>query len=124
MKRIKLAFGGSIYMENYGKQKEEDRIKIYDSDNKYLDYFDVETAEGAAERGKTSIQETFDYWAQEMSECLTIEDLLAFLNTDWEEIFPDKDAAMRSLGMSQQEFDNNEWINHIGKYYIKMYKFY
>ena len=124
MKKIVLAFGGFIYIEELGKQEEEDRIKIYDSDKEYLDYFSIDwITENITEIYQgMSIQDALDFLAYKMEEKESVVDLLDFLGVEWEAIFPNTGAAMRSLDMGSQELDNNEWINHIGKYYIKIYE--
>ena len=123
MKQIGLAFGGFIYIEEFGEQEEEDRIKIYDSDKKYLDYFPLDLFQDVANREEVSAKEVLDEWGEEMSGCLSVEDLLDYLNTDWEAIFPNESAAMHILDIDAPELDNSEWINHIGKYYIKIYEY-
>ena len=125
MKEIELKFGGSIYMEDYGEQEEEDRIKVYDSNKEYLEYFSTDwIIENITEIYQgMSIQEALDFLAYKIEEKESIVDLLDFLGVEWEAIFPNTAAATHSLDMDSQELDNNEWINHIGKYYIKIYEY-
>lgn len=120
MKQIDLRFGGKLYMELYGEQEEEDRIKIYDSDKEYLDYFTVESLQEMADMNERSVQDILDEYAEEMSEKENVIDLLDWLCIEWEAVWPNRFRAMETLEMDIHEFDNNEWINHIGSYYIKI----
>lgn len=120
MKEIKLKFGGKIYIESFGEQEEKDRIKIYDSDEEYLDYFTVESLQEMADMNEKSVQDILDEYAEKMSEKENVIDLLDWLAIEWEAIWPNKFRAMEALDMDIHEFDQNEWINHIGKYYIEV----
>lgn len=120
MKQIDLKFAGKIYMELYGEQEEKDRIKIYDSDKEYLDYFSVESLQEMADMNQKSVQDILDEYAEKMSEKENVIDLLDWLCIEWEAVWPNKFRAMETLDMNIQEFSQNEWINRIGNYYIKI----
>ena len=120
MKQIDLRFGGKLYMELYGEQEEKDRIKIYDSDKEYLDYFSVESLQEMANMNQKSVQDILDEYAEKMSEKENVIDLLDWLCIEWEAVWPNKFRAMETLDMNIQEFSQNEWINRIGNYYIKI----
>lgn len=120
MKQIDLKFGGKLYMELYGEQEEKDRIKIYDSDKEYLDYFSVESLQEMADMNEKSVQDILDEYAEEMSEKENVIDLLDWLGIEWEAVWPNKFRAMETLEMSAQELDNNEWMNRVGLYYLKI----
>lgn len=120
MKQIDLKFAGKIYMELYGEQEEKDRIKIYDSDKEYLDYFSVESLQEMANTNQKSVQDILDEYAEKMSEKENVIDLLDWLCIEWEAVWPNKFRAMETLDMNIQEFSQNEWINRIGNYYIKI----
>ena len=120
MKQIDLKFGGKIYMELYGEQEEKYRIKIYDSDKEYLDYFSVESLQEMADMNQKSVQDILDEYAEKMSEKENVIDLLDWLCIEWEAVWPNKFRAMETLDMNIQEFSQNEWINRIGNYYIKI----
>lgn len=120
MKQIDLKFAGKIYMELYGEQEEKDRIKIYDSDKEYLDYFSVENLQEMANMNQKSVQDILDEYAEKLSEKENVIDLLDWLGVEWEGIWPNKFRAMETLEMNIQEFSQNEWMNHIGNYYIKI----
>lgn len=115
MKEITLKFGGTIYMEWYGEQEEEDRIKVFDSDKNYLDYFSVESLEEVRSWcWDLSIQNLLDIYADHMAEKKSVEALLGYLEINWLAIYPSVAALRKAEGLEV----TNEWVNHIGKYYV------
>lgn len=124
MKEITLKFGGTIYMEWYGEQEEKDRIKVFDSDKEYLDHLSVESLEETRSmyRG-LSIQDLLDVYADNMAEKESVEALLDYLNINWYAIYPSKAALIEATDRDVHEIDADEWINHIGKYYIEVEKY-
>lgn len=121
MKEITLKFGGTIYMEWYGEQEEEDRIKVFDSDKEYLDYFSVESLEETRSMYKgLSTQDLLDVYADQMAEKESVEALLDYLGVEWRAIYPNKAALIEATDRDVHEIDEDEWINHIGKYYVEV----
>lgn len=121
MKEITLKFGGTIYMEWYGEQEEEDRIKVFDSDKEYLDHFSVESLdETRSMYGSMSIQDLLDVYADNMEEKESVEALLDYLGVEWRAIYPNKAALIKATDRDVHEIDADEWINHIGKYYVEV----
>lgn len=121
MKEITLKFGGTIYMEWYGEQEEEDRIKVFDSDGEYLDYFSVESLDETRSMYKgLSIQDLLDVYADQMAEKESVEALLDYLGVEWRAIYPSKAALIEATNRDVHEIDEDEWINHIGKYYVEV----
>lgn len=118
MKEITLKFGGSIYMENFGEQEEEDRIKVFDSDKRYLDHFTVEPLEKARSiyKGLSIQKDLLDVYADQMAEKESVEALLNYLGINWMGIFPNEHALHRVTGLSSK----NEWVNHIGEYFVEI----
>lgn len=117
MKEITLKFGGSIYMENFGEQEEEDRIKVFDSGKEYLTDFLVETLEDTAKIcPNLGVQGVLDVYSGEMVEKESVDALLAYLGINWMGIFPDERALYRATGLNSK----NEWVNHIGKYFVEI----
>ena len=43
---------GTFYIENFDEREEEDRVKIYDSDENYLDYLPLEE-KASSKRGQS-----------------------------------------------------------------------
>lgn len=121
MKEITLKFGGTIYMEYFGEQEEEDRIKVFDSDKEYLDYFSVEGLEETRQMySGMSIQDLLDAYAEQMEEKESVEALLDYLGVGWYAIYPNKAALIIATDRDVHEIDEDEWINHIGKYYVEV----
>ena len=117
MKEITLKFGGSIYMENYGEQEEEDRIKLFDSDKEYLDHFTVEPLEKTRSIYKgLRIEDLLDVYADQLAEKESVEALLNYLGVNWMGIFPNEHALYRATGLNSK----NEWVNHIGEYFVEI----
>lgn len=115
MKEITLKFGGTIYMEWYGEQEEEDRIKVFDSDKKYLDYFSVESLDEVKSMyWGLSIQNLLDIYADQMAEKQSVEALLNYLGVEWLAVYPSKSALYKAKKLEA----GNEWVNHIGRFYV------
>lgn len=115
MKEITLKFGGTIYMEWYGEQEEEDRIKVFDSDKEYLDYFSVESLDETRSMYKgLSIQDLLDVYAEQMGEKESVEALLDYIGVNWLAIYPSATALYKAEKLEA----SNEWVNHIGGFYI------
>lgn len=120
MKEIALKFGGTIYMENLGEQEEEERIKIFDSDKNYLDDFGIEILEDTAKmHPNTCVQDVIDDYAAKMAEKESVEALLDYLGLDWIGVFSSESALYKATGCDSK----NEWVNHIGKYLVKIYEY-
>lgn len=108
-------------MEWYGEQEEEDRIKVFDSDKEYLDYFSVEGLdETRSIYGGMSIQDLLDVYADLMAEKESIEAFLDYIGINWYAIYPNKAALIKATSRDVHEIDEDEWINHIGKYYVEV----
>ena len=104
-------------MEDFGDQEEKDRIKVFDSDIEYLDHFTVETLEETRSIYKgLSIEDLLDVYADQMAEKESVEALLDYLGINWIGIFPDERALYRATGLNSK----NEWVNHIGKYFVEI----
>ena len=117
---------GNLYIEELnGKREEDERIKIYDSLKRYMDYIDVEWIEDRAEVFGDTIEEELASYIGEMLECATINELVSYLGVEYELITKDLEEAasyMRPFCIdeyhSEDELLTNEWINKIGDYYI------
>lgn len=128
---------GVFYIENEVGREEEDRIKLYDSLGRYLDYFTFEC-----------IDETWGGYPQFLEEITrkalaidNVEDFLDWLGIDicaisknWEDLIKDiypnasrknsKEWYDESEGIiTMQTILNNEWVNVIGDNYILVYEY-
>ena len=105
---VKTQFG-MIYVETLvDPREEEDRIKIYDSDTKYIDYFSGEFLTECAEEMEHSIEEEYaarlQSWRYEKNIC----QLLDMICSNWVTITMDKNTLD----------EDDDYVNRIGKYYF------
>lgn len=116
---------GTIYIEHFSHREEEDRIKFYDSDRRYLDYFTTEFIFKTAKIKNCSHVVLIEEYIKNMEKCSTIDKLLAYISISWDEYSVDwekiadklverKEHQINSVG----ELLENEWVNRIGDYYI------
>ena len=84
MKEIKTKFGATLYVEelshdrHYADREDETKIKFFDTKEKYLDYFEVETLEDLAEDKKSTPEAVLESFVKEIEECDSIEKLLDY----------------------------------------------
>ena len=125
LKEIKTKWG-SIYIEElFSKREEEERIKIYDSNKKYMDYFDVEHLQNCADEMKHSLRWEYCTRIQNLIETEYIEDLAQLIYSDLHASFTTKNwkkgAEFLKINISHctlTEFKENEYVNQIGDYYV------
>lgn len=97
---IKTKFG-SIYVERLvGNREEEDRIKIFDSDNNYIDYVPIETLIRCATEKGITIEEEYATMLNSLREAESIYDLMKLITEGLVAIY------------------TNDYVNHIGNYYV------
>lgn len=109
---------GNFYIENFDEREEEDRVKIYDSDENYLDYLPIEEDE-------TSIEEQYNNYIEMLEKFTTVEELIDWLVCD-AEFIGNKEEMINYLHdelnweLPSEDYDplKNEWINRIGDVYI------
>ena len=109
---------GNFFIENFDEREEEDRVKIYDSDENYLDYLPLEEDD-------TPIEEQYNNYVEMLENFKTIEELMDWLVCDCEFI-GNKEEMIDHLHdelnweLPSEDYDplKNEWINRIGDVYI------
>ena len=109
---------GKFYSENFDEREEEDRVKIYDSDENYLDYLPLEEDD-------TPIEEQYNNYVEMLEQFKTIEEMMDWLVCDCEFI-GNKEEMIDYLHdelnweLPSEDYDplKNEWINRIGDVYI------
>ena len=109
---------GNFFIENFDEREEKDRVKIYDSDENYLDYLPLEEDD-------TPIEEQYNNYIEMLESFKTIEELMDWLVCDYEFI-GDKEEMINYLHdelnweLPSEDYDplENEWINRIGDVYI------
>lgn len=117
---------GTLYSEevefnknDLSLREEEDRLKIFDSDGNYLDYFSMERLQEMADENETDLETVLEMIIDQLAESVDIEEFLDNLGIDYEFVSEDIDEFIRyanSVGI--ENIKNNEWINHIGNAWI------
>jgi len=98
---------GNFYIENFDEREEKDRVKIYDSDENYLDYLPIEEDE-------TPIEEQYNNYIEMLEQFKTVEEMLEWLVCDTDFI-----GNLQSLKDSEfSDLLETEWVNRIGDVYI------
>ena len=121
MRKINNNYLGTFYIEELENREEQDRVKLYDSDEKYLEYLPIERYDD------TDPTEEEQYQGY-------IEMLESFKNVlylmDWLvcrcEFIGDKDQTIKYLHeelnweLPSEDYNplDNEWVNRIGDTYI------
>lgn len=119
MRKIETKFG-DLFIEELNNVEEKGRIKIYDSEKRYLDYRSFETLEDFARINKTSLEEEYQIFIERLESDITIENLISnFIDNRYDLITKDwKKTASLLEENSEEELLNNEWVNKIGDYWI------
>lgn len=109
---------GNFFIENFDEREEKDRVKIYDSDENYLDYLPLEEDD-------TPIEEQYNNYIEMLESFKTIEEMMDWLVCDCEFI-GNKDQTIEYLheelnwDLPNKNYNplDNEWVNRIGDTYI------
>lgn len=117
---------GTFYIEKIGFQEENERIKIYDSKQRYMDCFNMEHVEDVAEINRISPEEYMADTIHKMKNLKSVEELMEYLCISWECMSDDwKDIAdylsPENPEKTEKDLLKDEWINVIGDYYIVVY---
>lgn len=107
---------GNFFIENFDEREEQDRVKIYDSDENYLDYLPLKEDD-------TPIEEQYNNYIEMLENFKTVEELLNWLVCDYEFIGNKSEAVKYVLtewNLPDDECDplDDEWVNRIGDTYI------
>lgn len=114
---------GEIYIEEIGSRAEKDRVKIYDSDDKYLEYWGVDTIEDYANNLGVSSEEWMELWITGCEITNDIRILLDTLAIDYSLLVEGSVSALNvafkaDLVCSMSELQDHELVNRIGNFYI------
>ena len=108
-------------------REEEDRIKVYDSDDRYLDYFYVEQLYESACEMKTTLEEEYATRLRQIRNAETIDDLIATITADAVDWSDNPLVFAKILDIHHEDKEelfhkivDNDYINRIGNYYILM----
>ena len=109
---------GMIFIETLiYPRSETERIKIYDSDAIYLDYFLVEELNRCASEMETTIEEEYAARLRAFREEDNFECLVHLLTTDYVKATDNPFELEREFNI---EVADSDYVNRIGKYYILM----
>ena len=121
MRKINNKYLGTFYIEELENREKQDRVKLYDSDEKYLEYLpigrydDTDPTEEEQYRGYIEMLESF-------KNVLYLMDWLVCRC----EFIGDKDQTIKYLHeelnweLPSEDYNplDNEWVNRIGDTYI------
>lgn len=130
MKKIETAFG-ILYIEEENDREETGRIKIFDSEMRYFDYYNLEYLE----EGKT-ITKFVEETAKWIAECKSLDCLLEELginyytkSEDWTDLLEEMFESARCVDgkwydaidgseITEQTVMENDYVNKVGDVYI------
>lgn len=118
MRKINNNYLGDFYIEELENREEQDRVKLYDSDENYLDYLPLERY------GDTdpTLEEQYNGYIEMLESFKNVPDFMDWLVCDCDFIGNESEAIKYILTeiMPDNEFDllDNEWVNRIGDVYI------
>ena len=115
---VKTKFGEISIETLMHPREEEERIKIYDSDDMYLGYFSVESLYDRACEMETTLEEEYAVRLKAFREATNIEELVSLLTTDAMKISENPQELIE--GCNSINYMEYDYINRIGKYYILM----
>ena len=112
---------GNFFIENFDEREEKDRVKIYDSDENYLDYLPLDQIDV----NDTPIEEQYNNYVEMLEGFKTIEEMMDWLVCDCE-FMGNKDQTIEYLhkelnwDLPSKDYNplDNEWVNRIGDTYI------
>ena len=121
MRKINNKYLGNFYIEELENREEQDRVKLYDSDEKYLDYLPLERYDDF----DPTEEEQYQGYIEMLESFKTVPDLMEWLVSSWEFI-GDKDQTIKYLHeelnweLPSEDYNplDNEWVNRIGDIYI------
>lgn len=123
MRKINNKYLGNFYIEEFENREEQDRVKLFDSDENYLDYLPLEVYD----ESDPSLEEQYTEYIKMLESFKTVKDLMDWLYicytfigskeevvTKWNEIYDYCNWKMNN----DKDIEDNEWINRIGDVYI------
>lgn len=121
MRKINNVNLGNFYIEELDNREEQDRVKLFDSDFKYLDYLPLERCDDT----DPTFEEQYDEYVKALEEFKTVPELMDWLVCDCDFI-GSKDETIEFLhkelnwDLPSEDYNplDNEWVNRIGDIYI------
>lgn len=113
---------GNLYIEKIGEQEENERIKIYDSTGRYLDYFSTESIEETAEVNEITFEKQYEEFICMIAKCKTAEEILDQLGINYDILETDRAEFCKKfieyVADDDSNIEDNEYVNIIGNTYI------
>lgn len=108
---------GTVYVEPYDEKlrEEADRIKVYDSNKRYLDYVSVSSLEPPCD---DYYEREYNEFVDELKQAECLADLLGLIGCDWVSMSKDLKYISAALNVSTETVVNNEFVNRVGDVYI------
>ena len=126
LRTVKTKFG-TFFIEDLNSVREEfDRIKIFDSNKKYMDYISVAHLNADRDCTGRRLEEEYQLRINDFINCDTIESLIEKISFDYEMVTSEWKEAADYLGINYypnkqlvlNELKGNEYVNKIGDYFI------
>lgn len=118
MRKINNNYLGTFYIEELENREEQDRVKLFDSDENYLDYLPLERYDDS----DLTEEEQYQRYVEMLESFKNVPDLMDWLVCSCDFIGNESEAIKYILTeiMPDNEFDllDNEWVNRIGDVYI------
>ena len=131
MEKIETSFG-TLYIEGVDGREEDDRIKLFDSDKRYLDYFATDSIPS-----DETVEQFIAGVVSGIKRQKTVADFLDYIGLesysisgDWKDLlnyvygkdFEIEDGKCISLEdgseITEEIVMGNEWVNKIGELYV------
>ena len=121
MRKINNNYLGTFYIEELENREEQDRVKLYDSDENYLDYLPLERYDDT----DPTEEEQYQGYVEMLESFKNVFDLMDWLVCDYEFI-GNKDRTIEYLheelnwDLPSKDYNplDNEWVNRIGDIYV------
>ena len=119
MRKINNVNLGDFYIEELDNREAQDRVKLFDSDFKYLDYLPLERCDDT----DPTFEEQYDEYIKVLEEFKTVPELMDWLVCDCDFIGNKSEAikyVLTEWNLPDDESNplDSEWINRIGDVYI------
>ena len=119
MRKINNNYLGNFYIEEFDNREEKDRVKIFDSDENYLDYLPLERYDDA----DSTFEEQYNGYIEMLESFKTVPDLMDWLVCSCDFIGSEIEAinyVITEWNLPDEEGNllDDEWVNRIGDVYI------